>query len=301
MENGRLPDFLVIGTAKAGTTSLYYYLMQHPRVFMPSNKEPMFFAFDGKNLDDYHFGGSADKPRIVTNLTDYVQLFQNAPATSMAGEASTLYLYDKDAPARIATRIPKVKLIAILRNPVDRAYSQFQHYRQVKREPLSRFVETINVEQKRMAENWYPSYFYADMGFYGRQLRNYFQYFPRDQFKIFLYEDLADTASVTGEIFDFIGVERNVDLDTSGRYNVSGETRFPALFKLVRKSTRIKPFLKRLIDQKNWQKMKQTWDRFIQKKYAPMLEEDREKMKSIFHDDILDLQDLIDRDLSSWL
>lgn len=301
MENGRLPDFLVIGAAKAGTTSLYYYLMQHPRVFMPSNKEPMFFVFDGRKLENYHFAGSADLPRIVTNLTEYMQLFQSAPASSITGEASTLYLYDKDAPARIAALIPKVKMIAILRNPVDRAYSQFQHYRQVKREPLARFIEAINIEEKRIAETWYPSYYYADMGFYSRQLRNYFRYFPRDQFTFFLYEDLANTSFLTGEIFDFIGVEQNVKLDTSGRYNVSGETRFPGLFKLVRKSKRVKPFLKRLITQKNWQKLKQTWDRIIQKKYAPISEEDREKLKALFHDDILDLQDLIDRDLGSWL
>lgn len=132
-----LPNFLVIGAHKAGTTALYNYLKQHPQVYMSPAKEPRFFALEGKNLK---FLGPKKDPGNrcrFTTLEAYRELFQGVSSEVAIGEASTLYLYSQEAPKRIQHYIPDAKLIAILRNPIKRAYSNFVHAMQDDREVLT--------------------------------------------------------------------------------------------------------------------------------------------------------------------
>lgn len=132
-----LPNFLIIGAAKAGTTSLYHYLAQHPQIYMSPIKEPNFFALEERCVD---FRGPGDhlyiKQFSVTELERYRSLFQGVTHEQAVGEASPLYLYSPVAPARSHRYVPEMKLIAILRHPVDRAYSAFLHLLRDEREPI---------------------------------------------------------------------------------------------------------------------------------------------------------------------
>src|SRR3954452_18181658 len=123
-----MPNFLILGAAKAGTTALYHYLKQHPEVCMSEIKETNFFALMGKPLD---FRGPGDDEHInrfsVTTWGDYQSRFPDRTDARAVGEASPLYLYSPDAPGRIARWMPKAKLVVILRDPVARAYSAFLH------------------------------------------------------------------------------------------------------------------------------------------------------------------------------
>lgn len=301
MPQKRLPDFLIIGAPKSGTTSLYYYLMQHPNIFMPANKEPMFFTFEGENLDSYHFEGPPDRPDVVTNIEDYLKLFEKAKQNQKIGEASTLYLYDSKTPERIKCHIPDGKMIAIFRNPVDRAFSQYQHYRTINREPLSSFDQAIIAEEYRMQENWYKSYFYLDAGFYSKQVQNYLKYFPIDNFKFFLYEDFKETTAMVKDIFAFIGVDTEFHLDTSARYNVSGRLRFPKIYNIIRSAKGFKQTLRKIISPKTWGTLKSIFDKAIMTGYEPMELIIKEQLTQVYRNDILQLQDIIQRDLSTWL
>src|SRR5688572_27472269 len=128
----RLPDFLVVGAAKAGTISLYHYLAQHPDVFMSPVNECNFFALETANWDREYLG-PVDRFYIdqhcVRNLDAYHRLFEAARAGSVIGECSPLYLFSDVAPARIHAHIPNAKIIVILRQPIDRAFSNYQHLR----------------------------------------------------------------------------------------------------------------------------------------------------------------------------
>lgn len=141
----RLPNFFIAGAPKAGTTSLYGYLDQHPQIFMSAIKEPHFFAPEFQDYSAVKLGrGLAVDPRsvreflsgdmiekrfwgIVTDWEDYVRLFANAKTESALGEASVCYLWSPAAPERIASKIPDAKIVVMLRNPVDRAFSQYLH------------------------------------------------------------------------------------------------------------------------------------------------------------------------------
>ena len=125
MENG--PQFLVIGAAKSGTTSLYHWLREHPEIFVPRLKEPHFF---GHGISRYSGPGDAVLTRnSVRTLAAYGKLFSSRENGKIAGEMSTGYLFGEAAPRLIREHLPSAKLVAILRHPVDRAYSQYRMMR----------------------------------------------------------------------------------------------------------------------------------------------------------------------------
>src|ERR687883_42510 len=156
-----MPNFFVVGAQKAGTTSLYYYLKQHPEVYMSPVKEPHFF--EGMQSEFYRPGR---KVMPVTCLGDYQALFQGVSNEKAIGEASASCLYSPKAPALLKGAIPNAKLIAVLRNPVDRAYSNFLHCIRVNREPLPSFAGALQAEEGRIRNNWGPLWHYKQKGFY---------------------------------------------------------------------------------------------------------------------------------------
>ena len=296
------PDFLIIGAAKSGTTSLYFYLQQHPWIFMPFNKEPFFFAFENQDMTRYRFDGNIKALKnAIVDLDDYQALFSSVPERIKCGEASTLYLYMPEAAGRIAHHLPSAKLIAVLRNPIDRAYSHFQHFRREGYEPIGEFSMAIRAESQRIEENWFPSYFYLDAGFYSRQIKRFYEFFPKSQLKIFLFEDLKDARKMVGEIFKFLDLEAIIPSDTTSRHNISGTVRYPDFYRRVKDSSRIKPFLRRLIPPSMWSRVKARWEQMVIDPAQPMSQEDRASLIEVYRQEIADLEKLLDRDLSAWL
>ena len=203
-----LPNFLVIGAAKAGTTSLYYYLKQHPEIFLPFQKELKFFAFEGET-----FGNA------INNIEDYKEQFRDTKAETAIGEISPVYLClaSKSAP-KIKHYLPDVKLIAILRNPVERAYSHFlfRASKSLNAEPLQDFKQAIMEEERRLKEGYSYHFMYKNTGYYYQHLKHYFDLFPKEQIKIYLYEDFTqNTNLVLQDIFRFLNVNDNFLPDTS--------------------------------------------------------------------------------------
>jgi len=148
-----LPNFLVIGTAKAGTTSLNQYLRQHPQIYMSPHKAPRFFALEGQPLA---FDGPGDRTRFtfVTERAQYEALFDGVSTERAVGEASPWYLYVEQAPERIKHHVAHARLIGVLRDPVQRAYSNFLHARSEGLEPLDDFAAAMDAESERIDRNW---------------------------------------------------------------------------------------------------------------------------------------------------
>jgi hypothetical protein len=178
-----LPNFLIIGAAKAGTNALYHYLRQHPQVYMSPWKEPKFFAFESEADLGFRAADGKDAPvnaSVILDQAEYEKLFDGADHALARGEASTHYLYVEDSPRRIKALIPKARLIAVLRNPVDRAFSSYQHLVRDDLEPLD-FGPALDAEPRRIAEHYAYLYRYTDMGFYSEQLDRYERIFPEEQ------------------------------------------------------------------------------------------------------------------------
>jgi hypothetical protein len=183
--SGRLPDFLIIGAAKAGTTTLFQYLARHPDVFLSTPKEPDFFS------DDTVFARGEDW---------YRGLFADAAPTQLCGEASTSYTFwphTPDVPGRLAAVVgPDVRLVYLMRHPVERALS---HYAMEKHALRGASFE------ERMAE----TDLYFDVGRYPEQLARYLEHFPSSSFHFVLFEDLvADPRPVVAGVLDALGLER---------------------------------------------------------------------------------------------
>src|SRR4051812_7635701 len=145
-----LPDFLVVGAPKAGTTALHVALSQHPQIFMSSPKEPKYFLTDD-GVQPVQRGGPGDAQTIsrqVWRRADYEALFDASPSHALKGESSTLYLHDRAAHRRIAATLPDARLVAVLRDPVDRAHSNWTHLRSAGLEPERDFVRATELSKR---------------------------------------------------------------------------------------------------------------------------------------------------------
>lgn len=293
-----LPNLVVIGAAKSGTTALYQFLRQHPDIYMSPLKEPHFFAFEGETLS--FRGPGVTLNTAITTLEDYLKLFKGVAGERIVGEASATYLPVPRAAARLREYVPDARLIAILRDPVDRAYSSFLHLMREGREPCRNFEEALRLEPERAAENWGYLWRYVELGFYHRQLARFHELFSPGQIRVFLYEDLRhDPAALMGAIFRFLEVDEGFVPDTSGTPNVSGFHRNPIAQRAVETRGLPRILARRLLPRRLRADLRARLHRNLVK---PELDADlRRRLQRIFREDTLALQQLIQRDLSAWL
>ena len=214
------PNFIIIGAMKSATTSLYTYIKQHPNVFMTKVKEPMFFNNLNKKHDFFIKGKKSQK---ITNFDEYYSLFNDVMHEKAIGEASPSYLYNEECAQLIKKHLPKTKIIAIIRQPVERAYSNYLHAKRADREPINNFEDAFNSEESRIKKNWSPLYHYKSQGLYYKQLKKYYNLFDKNQIKIILFQDLTSKPKkITKEVFNFLEVDDTFNSDTSIKANVSG-------------------------------------------------------------------------------
>lgn len=207
-----LPDFLIIGAMRAGSTSLYSYLAGHPLVGTSTHKEIHFFDLN------YHRGLHWYRRHFPSQLARAHARLRHG-GELVTGEASPYYVFHPHVPSRVAATLPGVKLIALLRDPVERAYSHYQLEARVGNETLSfeealdREPERIRSEEERIRRD--PAYrslahrrfSYLSRGVYADQLERWLSLFPRDQILVLRSEDFfADTGTVFGQVLGFLGL-----------------------------------------------------------------------------------------------
>lgn len=298
-----LPNFLMIGAMKSGTTSLYHYLCQHPQIYMSSVKEPKFFALEGTTWDSEPRGpGGLSKIKGIRDWQTYRDLFSGVSGETAIGEASPLYIYAPQAAEKIRKTLPDVKIVAILRHPVDRAYSHFLHWVQRGLEPLGAdFLKVWNEEDRRMAENWSPNYHYKHRGFYYDQLQRYYDRFDGDRIRIYLFEELQqDPIALVRDLFSYLEVDGNFNPQTEQKYNESQVPINSQVNQFVDRPNFVKTLLKPFVPQAWRDRLKQTIKQTNSSK--PKLDPGlRSQLTQVYREDMLKLQDLIQKDLSNWI
>ncbi|MCC0179241.1 sulfotransferase [Waterburya agarophytonicola K14] len=292
-----LPNFLIVGAAKAGTTALYRYLQQHPQIYMTPTKETNFFAFEGEVINFAGVGDEALREFSITDFKTYQAQFQGVTEEKAIGEACPSYLYYPQAAAKIKQYTPDARLIVILRNPITRAYANFLHTVRDDREYHHDFALALQDEATRIADNWEWFWHYIQVGFYGRQLQHYYEYFPRDRIKIYLYEDLkTDAIALLQDIFRWLEVDASFVPDMALHPNKSGMPKNKLLHRILTKPNPVKTLLKPLFPAKLRQKIQH------QNLNTPQLSpEVKQQLLDLYRADILKCQDLIQRDLQPWL
>jgi hypothetical protein len=304
-----LPNFLILGAPKCGTTSLYSYLGQHPEVFMSFPKEPTFFGHEG---EDGLFNGPGDnneiyRTRMITNLDAYSALFNGVTTQKAVGEASTFYLYLPKAVLRIKKYIPEAKMFAVLRNPADRAYSNYLHLVRQLREPCT-FTQALREEPSRIKNNWNEFWHYKSMGFYSQQVKRYYDTFGRQQVHIYLHEDLQkDPLSLVKRIFEILQVDSSFIPDMSKKWNVGYMPKNPIREKFFYKLKNMSHFSKRHLPWRLRAPIRKTialigrLERPDQVPRPAMPHDLRDSLLEDYREDILKLEELLQRDLSHWL
>jgi len=248
------PNFLIIGAARSGTTTLYSYMKDHPDIFLPKNKrpEPHFFF----KASEYAQGLEYYRNRFFSEVSRQTAI----------GEASTSYLFGPETPALVHKHFPDIRLIAILRNPRERAFSNYWHSVKSGLETTT-FEEAISCENERTASlkgtelaELMP-YSYLARGLYFEQLSRWRRYFDPSQMHIVLFEDLTqNTADELKRIYSFLHVDVNL---------------LPERYERVENRSRSSD-----------EKIDAQTDQFMQ---------------GFFEKDVIALQHLLDRDLTSWL
>jgi hypothetical protein len=283
-----LPNFLHIGAAKSGSTSIHHYLQQHPQIFICPIKETNFFRFDmnapvEKTLLGRHY---ADLYRIKT-LADYEALFEGVKHEIAVGEIG-IYLGSATACQNIRALLPQAKLIVCLRDPVDKAISTYMMHSR------DGFVK------KKPAKAFGPDDFYVQEGFYFEKLKRYFGNFPQEQLNVYLYDEfVSKPLTVVQRLFDFLEVDDKFRPDMSVRYNVASYPRYPWLATVlarVRMWSKRQPFRSERVEALTNRLHRKLLDD------PPVVpEEVRLWLRRHYREDILQVQDLIAQDLSAWL
>jgi hypothetical protein len=306
----RLPNFLVIGAPRSGTTMLHYSLGQHREIFVSPNKEPGFFLFDGADvrpsgLSELEF--ETIKYRSVRTLDAYGALFAGATAAHKAvGESSPSYLMSPEVAPRIKARLPGVKLHAILRQPVEQALSLYVVRRggSVPGTGLTQgFVETLSAERAE-PNGERDGLAIVEYGLYHRYLTAYFEHFDRRQIKVMLLEELQrDSGRFFADLFGFLGVDDRFRPELQ-RYNQTGAARSATLHRVLYGSQGLKRWMRRVLPQPAAYHLARLQHRLRSVNLAPgesLPPALRPELTARFYgDDIGALEDLLGRDLSVW-
>lgn len=287
------PTFFIVGAGKSGTTSLWHYLRQHPAVFMTENKEPGYFC---------HSQG-------IRNYEKYLKMFSGATTETALGEASHAYISSPESAAWINAIYPEMKIIAVLRNPLERAYSLYNWMRREGFEPIDSFEKALDAEPQRMGGGWLverlpgplQNYLYFYSGLYSEQLGRYYKAFPQKQIHILLYDDLKrDPVSTVQKVYAFLDIDASFIPETSihnaGRIPLSPNAQF-----LIRKYLTY-PKKLHIPGAVLFRDCVLRLNTRFGKGRPPALDAGtRIGLGARFHDDIQATGRLIGRDLSGWL
>lgn len=287
-----LPNFLIIGTPKAGTTAIYHYLNQHPEIYFSPEKEPHFFSFIGEQKP--HWG--------VKTLAEYEKLFKAVTTEKAIGEASTWYLYSQSAAKQIRKYLPNVKLIIILRNPIERAYSSWAFRVQCGWESIIDFEQALQAEENRISNNYEWDFHYLKTGFYYHQIQRYFNLFSKEQIFICTYDELKDDSpSLIQDIFNFLEVDNSFIPDTSIRHNQTQLPKNKIFNRFLTKSSCWKNIIKIFVPDNIRKKLQNKITITNQTSVPKLSQKIKTKYTSLYEEDILKTSELSSIDVSQWL
>ena len=283
-------DFFIVGAPKAGTTSLYYYLDQHPEINMSSIKEPNFFSHKFINKQGLYY-----QNRNIERIEEYHNLFQKSKERLIYGEASVSYLF-YDVAESIKNYNPNAKIIIILRNPVSRAFSHYlmDYKLGFLKESFSNIVERKSTDVK--SNLFYQQY--IELSQYFKQVERYYQVFDNKNILIINYEDfINNTHSCLCSVSNFLEVDSEYDFNFKKKHNKSSMPRNKLLHFLYSIS-----FIRRLgcllpLRLKNLIKVM-----ILKNNAKPIMQYNtQERLKSLFKDDLIKLDILLNSNFATWI
>lgn len=239
----RLPNFLVIGAPKSGTTSLYYYLRQHPEVFLPVQKELHYFSYEKLKANANGPGDARVLATLCATGEEYAQHYTGAKGERAIGDISPSYLY-YGVQGRIKQELGEVKIIVMLRNPVEKAYSQYMHMVRDQHETLP-FYDALMAEETRRSDGWSDIWRYAESSLYADRLRAFMDCFGRENVHVILFDEFtAQPEVVMRRLLGFLGVDESFRINSDEVYNRTGEARSRTVANFLNRPNTVKTLIK---------------------------------------------------------
>ena len=293
----RTINAMIVGAPKAGTTSLLHYLAQHPSLCTHSYSEFAFFLNDAAYQKGY---SNAYHKFYGESLSD---------TDGMILAKHVMLMYSEKAVERLYEHNPEAKLIVSLRHPIERAYSAYWYARRIGWEKSSTFEEAIRVEGSRSLANWEQwrqcAHLYNSM--YVEPLQRLIRVFGRDRLKVILTDDLnADPAELCQELFVWLGVEPTIALDLTRQHNISAKARSERMAQFwawaMNPQGQLNRFVKRLVPDTWTYILRSAVLKLNEKSFVrpPMQSETYHQLKDYFAPHIIELEKLLERDLSKW-
>tara|TARA_B100000965_G_scaffold367681_1_gene353809 strand:+ start:387 stop:1277 length:891 start_codon:yes stop_codon:yes gene_type:complete len=293
-----LPNLLIVGAAKSGTTSLHNYLSQHPDVFMSKHKEPHFLINNEIGLSRI--------PKGINKINDYSNLFLNSENYKYRGESSAMYLqFPEIAIKNIKKYLDKhVKIIIMLRNPVDRAFSGYQHVKRYNTDENLDFPKAIDQCEDRYLKNikMTPASRYINVGMYHDFVKKFINDFP-NQTHIIIYDDFVNnTTEELDKVFDFLQIEK-ININTSKHYMVGGWQWKNQYFKNMFLNKNIfKYLIKIVVPFKSGRLfLIKLFKHIFTSSVEKMEKKTRQNLEDIYREDVKKLSHLLGRDLNFWI
>ncbi|MGN6616906.1 MAG: sulfotransferase family protein [Ilyomonas sp.] len=287
------PNFFIVGAPKAGTTSLYHYLEQHPEIYMSPIKETNYFS-----RPEINSSGLFYKKKNEWTIDQYAEQFEGLTTEKAIGEASVSYLFYPNVPYKIKQFNPDAKIIIMLRNPIDRGFSHYLMDRRVGFTNLS--YEDI-VYRKEFEKNNTRFFYqqYVELGMYYSQIKRYLDIFSPEKVKILYFEDvIKDIEMVVKEVYKFLGVDDKFMAETEKKFNTFQSAKSPLIAKLYAQK-RIRKVIKRLVGIGGEALMK----RFLfSRENKPVMSPNlKRELIDIYKADVLKTGELLNKDLSNWI
>ena len=285
-------DFFIVGAPKAGTTSLYHYLNEHPKISMSSVKEPNYFSHEELETQKLYY-----KSNKINSLDSYHNLFPTRDANLIYGEASVSYLFYKNVAEKIKTYNKNAKIIILLRNPIERAFS---HYlMDVRLGLISESFESVVDGFETTSKNKLYYQQYIELGKYYNQISNYKRLFNDKNILIIDYEDFKNKTSLSvTTVFDFLQIDTSFMPNLDLTHNTFRKPKFTFIEKLYSNHS-IRCIINKLISSKFKNYINQI---LFDKEDKPILSQDlRVRLKSIFKNDVNKLSDMLNKDFSKWI
>lgn len=299
-----LPTFFLMGAPKAGTTALHVALARHPELFLSRVKEPKHFLTDGPPPRRGGPGDASTFRQHVWRREDYEALFAAAPPQAQRGESTSLYLHDPAAHDRIRAAVPDARLILVLRDPADRAHSNWARLWSAGLEPEPDVVRSCSLEQQRAQAGWAPFWRYLELGCYGEQLEHLYATFPREQALLLRYRELREAPARTlDRICAFLSVRTGVLTEIPAE-NVTTQASTSLRNRALSAAMRAGTAVEHRLPERTWG----TSDGFLvrhlqreQRPRQPLAPEQRAALLPHFQDDVRLLEELTGEQFPDWV
>ncbi len=300
----RLPNFLVVGAPKAGTTSMHRYLREHPDIYVADHKGLHYFTYPDLAAHVAGPGDSAAIQGFCQTLEEYTVHYSAVESQSAIGDNSPSYLYYANCIPRIQQTLGnQVRIIAMVRNPIDRAFSNYQHLVRSQRETLS-FYDALLAEEERAYNHWGDFWRYTGHSLYAAKIGAYIEAFGRERMMVIVHDQLAsDPLGVVRSVYRFLGVDDQVVPANIGIvYNRGGSVSNP-LLGLLERPAGWKTTAKSLLPRTLYRRLRDTKDAWVERSKVNTTRPDDRSVALLqehFRDDIDEMERLLAVDLTAW-